>query len=167
MTVEPAAFELISTLTRRGLTVATAESLTGGLLAGELVQVPGASKVFSGGIVSYHTELKHNLLGVDSDLLAINGPVDPLVAQQMAEGARQACAVEGKAADLGLATTGVAGPDPDPQTGKPAGTVFLGVATAHGARAVELALSGDRPAIRAQTVAAAIREALDEIENFA
>jgi len=167
MTKELDALELITALTQRGLTVATAESLTGGLLAGELVKVPGASKVFSGGIVSYHTELKHTLLGVDADLLAANGPVDPLVAQQMADGARRACAVDGRYADLGLSTTGVAGPDPDAQTGKPAGTVFLGIATAHGTRAVELSLSGDRPAIRAETVAAAVREAVDEIRTLA
>jgi nicotinamide-nucleotide amidase len=158
---------LVGMLTNFGLTVATAESLTGGLLAGEIVSVPGASLVFNGGIVSYNTQLKHALLGVDAKLLAANGPVDALVAQQMAEGARHACAVDGRLADLGLATTGVAGPDPDPQTGQPAGTVYLGVATKHGARAVTLSLTGDRPAIRAATVAAAVAEALREVTTLA
>ena len=154
---------LIKTLTEHALTVATAESLTGGLLAGELVSVPGASLVFNGGIVSYNTELKHTLLGVDMARLAETGPVDPLVAEQMADGTRHACAVDGRPADLGLATTGVAGPDPDPQTGQPAGTVYLGIATTHGARSVKLALEGDRPAIRVATVAAAVAEALAEL----
>lgn len=76
MTHDPAAV-LIATLTERGLTVATAESLTGGLLAGELVRVPGASLVFNGGVVTYHTKLKHTLLGVDEALLTEHGPVDP------------------------------------------------------------------------------------------
>lgn len=158
-----AATTLIKTLTRHGLTIATAESLTGGLLAGELVSVPGASLAFTGGIVSYNTHLKHTLLHVDAERLAETGPVDPLVAEQMAEGARHACAVDGRPTDLGIATTGVAGPDPDPQTGQPAGTVYLGIATAHGTRSVRLALEGDRPAIRAATVAAAITEALADL----
>jgi len=163
--VEPmrGARALIEALTLGGWTVATAESLTGGLLAGDLVGVPGASKVFTGGVVAYDTALKHSLLGVDADLLATHGPVNPLVARQMAEGARQSCSVQGRVADLGLATTGVAGPDADPQTGQPAGSVFVGVATAHGSRAVALSLTGDRAAIRTQTVAAAITEALAEI----
>ena len=166
MTHDPAAV-LIATLTEHGLTVATAESLTGGLLAGELVRVPGASLVFNGGVVTYHTKLKHTLLGVDEALLAEHGPVDPQVATQMAEGVRHACGIEGRPADLGLATTGVAGPDPDPQTGKPAGTVFLGIATAHGSRAVPLSLPGDRAAIRAATVAAAVAQALAELRTLA
>ena len=158
---------LIKTLTEQRLTVATAESLTGGLLAGELVSVPGASLVFNGGIVSYHTQLKQALLGVDATRLAEFGPVDALVAEQMAEGARLKCAIDGRPADLGLATTGVAGPDPDPQTGQTAGTVYIGIATRQGARSVCLALPGDRPAIREATVAAAVHEALVELQTLA
>lgn len=158
---------LIKTLTEHGLTVATAESLTGGLLAGELVSVPGASLAFNGGIVSYATQLKKTLLGVDAARLDEFGPVDGVVAQQMAEGARQACAVDGRPAGLGIATTGVAGPDPDPQTGQAAGTVYIGIATSAGAPSVLLALSGDRPAIRVATVAAAIDEALIELQALA
>lgn len=157
---------LIKMLTEYGLTVATAESLTGGLLAGELVSVPGASLVFNGGIVSYNTELKHTLLGVDEARLAETGPVDPRVAEQMADGTRHACAVDGRPADLGLATTGVAGPDPDPRTGQLPGTVYLGIATAFGARSVKLALDGDRHAIRFATVAAAVGEALSEVPSL-
>lgn len=163
---EDLAATLIASLTEKGLTVATAESLTGGLLAGELVTVPGASRAFNGGIVAYHSELKQTLLGVDAAILTESGPVDARVAVQMAEGARHVCAVEGRPADLGLATTGVAGPDPDPQTGKPAGTVFLGIATADGSRAVELSLTGDRAAIRTHTVAAALAAAIDELRHL-
>ncbi|MGC3994653.1 MAG: CinA family protein [Propionicimonas sp.] len=163
MTVDSPASRLVAALIDGGLTVATAESLTGGLLAAELVSVPGVSAAFLGGIVSYDTRLKHTLLGVDAERLAETGPVDPLVAEQMAEGVRQACAVDGRPADLGLATTGVAGPDPDAQTGLPAGTVHLGIATVRGVRSVHLDLEGDRAAIRAATVAAAIEEALAEV----
>jgi len=162
-----ATITLIKTLTEQGLTVATAESLTGGMLAGELVSVPGASMAFNGGIVSYATPLKETLLNVNGARLAQVGPVDAVVAEQMAEGARHACAVNGRPAELGLATTGVAGPDPDLQTGQPAGTVYIGIATAKGSRAVRLALSGDRSAIREATVAAAIQEALIELQSLA
>lgn len=164
---QTATITLIKTLTEQGRTAATAESLTGGLLAGELVSVPGASMVFNGGIVSYATPLKETILKVSGARLAEFGPVDGVVAEQMAEGARQECAVHGRPADLGLATTGVAGPDPDLQTGQPAGTVYIGIATAKGARSVRLALSGDRSAIREATVAAAIQEALIELQSLA
>ena len=164
---QTATITLIETLTEQGLTVATAESLTGGLLAGELVSVPGASMAFNGGIVSYATPLKQTLLKVNSARLAEFGPVDALVVEQMAEGARHACAVNGRPAELGLATTGVAGPGSDLQTGQPAGTVYIGIATATGSRSVRLALSGDRSAIREATVAAAIQEALIELQSLA
>jgi nicotinamide-nucleotide amidase len=155
--------DLVAALIERGLTIATAESLTGGLLAGAIVSVPGASAAFVGGVIPYHAQLKHTLLGVDAALLARSGPVNAEVAQQLAEGVRHACAVDRRPADLGLATTGVAGPDPDPQTGQPPGTVFLGIATERGSRSVQLALTGDRQAVRAATVAAAVREALAEV----
>lgn len=146
--------ELIARLAARGLTVAVAESLTGGLLAAELIRPPGASAVVLGGVVAYATELKHAVLGVDADLLAAAGPVDPEVAQQMATGARAVLAVNGRDADIGIATTGVAGPDP--QGGKSPGTVYLGLSTREGTRAVELRLDGDRTTIRTLTVRAAI-----------
>lgn len=155
---------LVRALAHHGLTVATAESLTGGMLAAEIVAVPGASATFLGGIVAYSSELKRTLLGVDAARLAETGPVDGFVAEQMAEGARLACAVAGRPADLGLATTGVAGPDPDPQTGQRPGTVYLGIARAHGTRSVRLMLDGDRAAIRSATVTAAVSEALAELQ---
>lgn len=144
---------LLVRLAERGQTLAVAESLTGGLLAATIVNVPGASAVFRGGLVVYATDLKASLAGVDEDLLAARGPVDPDVATALADGARRCCA-----ADWGLATTGVAGPTA--QDGHPVGTVYVAVAGPGGAPAYafvrHLRLSGSRPEIRAGTVAAAL-----------
>jgi len=148
------AAEVVASLARRGRTIAVAESLTGGLLVAELVSVPGASAVVLGGVVAYATPLKHRLLGVDAELLAEHGAVDPEVARQMAAGVRERLAVDGVPADVGLATTGVAGPDP--QDGHPVGDVWLGLATAEGTQARHLELGGDRAGIRAATVAQAL-----------
>lgn len=114
------AAEVLRLLTVRGETLAVAESLTGGLVAAEITATPGASQAFRGSVTAYATELKHELLGVDATLLAERGAVDPLVAAQMASGVRQALG-----ADWGIATTGVAGPEP--QDGQPVGTVFVAV----------------------------------------
>lgn len=145
-----AAAEALALLKGRGETLAVAESLTGGLLAATIVDVPGASAAFRGGLVVYATELKAALAGVPPELLAAHGPVHPDVAAALAAGARQRCT-----ADWGVATTGVAGPDP--QGGRPVGTVYLGLA---GPRAVGevrgLRLAGDRAAIRRQAVTAAL-----------
>ena len=156
---------------RAGVRLAVAESLTGGLLASALVGVPGASLVFSGGVVAYDTALKRSLLGVDGALLRDRGPVDATVARQMAAGVRRACAVPDAArpgaparpADVGVATTGVAGPDPDPQTGQPAGTVWIGLSSSAGDAAVPLRLAGDRAEIRTAAVAAALRHLADRV----
>jgi nicotinamide-nucleotide amidase len=142
--------EVLARLAGRGQTLAVAESLTGGLLAATIVDVPGASVVFRGGLVVYATDLKSALAGVPAQLLAERGPVDPEVAGLLAAGARQRCA-----ADWGLGTTGVAGPDS--QNGLPVGTAYVGLAGPDGScRARRLELSGDRTAIRHATV----REAL-------
>ena len=154
-------FRVVRTLAERGLTLATAESLTGGALTAELTRVPGASAVVLGGAIVYATELKHTLLGVEADLLEREGPVHAEVARQLAEGARRRLTVGGRAADLGVSTTGVAGPDP--QGGRAVGTVYVGIASASGARAVELMLTGDRHSIRAQTVARAVIELAAEV----
>ncbi|GAA2065879.1 nicotinamide-nucleotide amidohydrolase family protein [Leifsonia soli] len=159
---EPSATEaVVRSLIDRGLTVAAAESLTGGLLTAELTSVPGASAVVLGGAVVYATELKHTLLGVDADLLATEGPVHPEVARQLAAGVRDRLAVAGRRADIGVATTGVAGPDP--QGGRPVGTVYVGVASDAGARSIALALTGDRDGIRRQTVVEAVRALAEEL----
>jgi nicotinamide-nucleotide amidase len=153
-------------LTRRGLTIAVAESLTGGLLVAELIDVPGASKVVNGGVVAYNTALKHSLLGVDAALLASRGAVDPDVAAAMAEGVRQACAVDGAPASIGLSTTGVAGPDP--QDGKPVGTVYVGVSTDAGTRVFDLTLGGPRNVLRRRVVSESLiqlKEVLTQTET--
>ncbi|BDZ50161.1 competence damage-inducible protein A [Frondihabitans sucicola] len=144
------ASSLVSELRQAGLTIAVAESLTGGLVVAELVSVPGASTVVAGGVVAYQTELKHSLLGVSSTLLDAEGAVHPDVAAQMARGVRSRLAVGGRDADIGVATTGVAGPDP--QDGQPVGTVFVGVAWGSRTDVTALHLEGDREAIRRATV---------------
>ena len=135
----------IELLIARGETIATAESLTGGLVAAALTSVPGSSAAVRGGIVSYATDVKADLLGVPADLLERHGAVDGAVAEAMAQGAR-----ERLGATTGVATTGVAGPDP--AEGKPVGMVFVAVAGPGGLASRQLALTGDREAIRAATV---------------
>ncbi|HEX2807634.1 MAG TPA: nicotinamide-nucleotide amidohydrolase family protein [Kineosporiaceae bacterium] len=141
--------QVVARLTTEGRTLAVAESLTGGLLAARVVDVPGASVVLRGAVVAYATDLKHSLLGVDADLLARQGAVHPQVAAQMATGVRTRLG-----ADWGLSTTGVAGPDP--QDGHPPGTVYVGLAGPQGVRTVSLRLPGARAQIRAATVDAAL-----------
>ncbi|MWA14029.1 CinA family protein [Streptomyces sp. BA2] len=119
MSLGPAA-EVLRLLQARGETLAVAESLTGGLVAAEVTAVPGASRVFRGSVTAYATELKHEVLGVDGTLLAERGAVDAEVALQMAAGVRKVMG-----ADWGVATTGVAGPEP--QDGQAVGTVFVAV----------------------------------------
>ncbi|MBV9484686.1 MAG: nicotinamide-nucleotide amidohydrolase family protein [Frankiaceae bacterium] len=137
-------------LLERGETVATAESLTAGLVGAELTRVAGSSATYRGGVIVYATELKAQLAGVPGDLLAARGPVDREVAAAMAVGIRERID-----ATWGLSLTGVAGPDP--QDGKPVGLVFVGLAVAGRTPAVaELMLSGDRAAIRTGAVAAAL-----------
>jgi nicotinamide-nucleotide amidase len=140
---------LVEVLTRRAETLAVAESLTGGSLAAAVVDVPGASVVLRGGVVAYATDVKHTLLGVDEALLAQEGAVHPEVAVQMADGVRRQLG-----ATWGLATTGVAGPDP--QDGKAPGTVHVALAGPEGATVESLTLGGDREQVRSATVAAAL-----------
>ena len=140
-----AAAAVLRALDVRGWSVAAAESLTGGRVTAALVDVPGASAHVRGGIVAYATDLKTATLGVEADLLAARGAVDPAVAEQMAQGVRRVLR-----ADVGLATTGVAGPDP--QDGHPVGTVYIAVATPETAVVSALSLSGTRDEIRTRTV---------------
>lgn len=146
-----AAAAVIAALVARRLTVAVAESLTGGLLVAELIGVPGASAAVLGGVVAYNTELKATVLGVDAGLLAEHGPVHPEVARQMADRVRSVLAVGGVPADIGLSTTGVAGPDP--QDDQRPGVVYIGIAFGPTVASFRLDLSGDRQAIRSEVVA--------------
>lgn len=136
---------LVARLVERRESLAVAESLTGGLVCATLVAVPGVSRVLRGAVVAYATELKHVLLDVDADLLRREGAVHPEVALQMARGA-----VARLGADWGLATTGVAGPDP--LDGQAAGTVFVAVHGPTGERVSRLTLEGDQAAVRVGSV---------------
>ncbi|WP_213450991.1 CinA family protein [Rhizomonospora bruguierae] len=149
MTVPHPAAAAVETLYARGETLGVVESLTGGLLAATIVEIPGVSAVFRGGLVAYATDLKTRLAGVPEPLLAARGPVDPEVAAALAAGGR-----ERLGADWALATTGVAGPEP--QAGKPVGLVYLAVAGPGVGQIRELRLPGGRPAIRVAAVRAAI-----------
>ncbi len=141
---------LIRGLQAQSLTVATCESLTGGMICAALVDVPGASCVVRGGLITYQTDTKSLLAGVDAGLIETHGVVSAEVAKAMAAGTRNALH-----ADIAVSATGMASPGEigDP----PAGTVFVGLASATGVQAVELHLTGDRQAVRQQTVDTAIK----------
>jgi nicotinamide-nucleotide amidase len=145
------AARILAELNRRGQTLASAESLTGGMLGAVVTDVPGASASYVGGVISYATSLKTILAGVDDATLADFGPVAAPTAAEMARGVANRCK-----ADWGLATTGVAGPET--QDDHPIGQVFVAVSHQAGEllRVQELSLRGDRPAIREQAVAAAL-----------
>lgn len=145
----PESVRVVVALLQAGLTIATCESLTGGLLGATITDVPGASGTYVGGLVTYASRLKTQLVGVDEALVAREGVVNAATAEQMALGARDLLG-----ADLAVSCTGVAGPDP--QDGQPVGRVFLGLAHADGVVTRRLDLTGGRAEIRAATVAAAL-----------
>ncbi len=136
---------ILDVLRERGETLATAESLTAGLVCAVLTEVAGASAVVRGGLVVYATDLKEQLAGVDATLLANSGAVHPEVAEMLADGARRRCR-----ADWGLGLTGVAGPSP--QDGVAPGTVHVAVAGPTGAQVRTVRVEGDRHAVRAGAV---------------
>ncbi|GAA3955352.1 CinA family protein [Streptomyces marokkonensis] len=158
------AADVVRLLTVKGETLAVAESLTGGMVASAITAVPGASKAFRGSVTAYATELKREMLGVDAAVLAARGAVDAQVAAQMAAGVRKTLG-----ADWGIATTGVAGPDP--QDGQPVGTVFVAVAgpvgvddaSASGGKVEALRLNGDRAEIRMESVRSVLALLLREL----
>jgi nicotinamide-nucleotide amidase len=134
----------------RGLSLAVAESCTGGLVAARLTSVPGASDVFAGGIVPYSNELKRALLGVSAELLERHGAVSAEAAAAMASGARGRLG-----ADVAVAVTGVAGPRGGTPE-KPVGLVHLHAEAPDASRGLELRLPGDRDAVRGRATAAAL-----------
>ena len=148
------ACELLAALAARGWSVAVAESLTGGLVIACLIDVPGASSVVRGGVVAYATDLKATLLDVDPALLAARGPVDPEVAMAMAQGVRHRLG-----ADVGLAATGVAGPEP--QGGHAPGTVHVAVAAPTTTQVRSMHLAGGRGEVRAAARVAVLELALE------
>jgi len=144
-----AVHRLVAELAAKNLTVAVAESLTGGLIMAALTSVAGVSRVFRGGVVAYATDTKESMLGVDAGLLETSGAVDPDVAEQMAVGVRERFDVS-----FGLSSTGVAGPDD--QDGKSPGLVFVAVSAPFGVWHRELLLEGDRSAVRTRAGIAAL-----------
>lgn len=149
---EALARDLVAEATVRGRTLATAESLTGGLLGATITAVAGASVVYRGGLITYATDLKHTLGGVPAATLTADGAVSASTVEALARHAAEVCG-----ATIGLSLSGVAGPDP--QEGHPAGTVWLGWYAAGQVGTELLALTGDRAAIRVGAVGAALRRA--------
>jgi PncC family amidohydrolase len=152
------AAQLIATLNVRGQTVATAESLTGGLLGGAITAAAGASAVYVGGVVTYATHAKEELLAVPPAIIAGPGVVSGPCAEAMASGVRRLLGTT-----FGVATTGVAGPEE--QEGKPVGTVYVGLATPAGVTSYQLDLGGerDRVGVREATVEAALALLLEHV----
>lgn len=151
--------QLLAVLGLRRWTLGVAESLTGGGVTSALVSVPGTSAVLRGGIVAYATDLKAGLLGVDAGLLADRGAVDPDVALRMAAGVRIATG-----ADVGVSTTGVAGPEA--QDGQTPGTVFVGVSAPGAEQVRRLELPGSRAEVIAGAVLGALELALATISDL-
>jgi len=139
-------------------TLVTAESCTGGGIGAALTAVPGSSRVFKGGIISYTNWVKENLLSVDAELLENKGAVSAEVAEAMANGARIRLN-----ADIAVSVTGLAGPSGD-EFGNPVGTVFIGYADVNTALSKKYLFSGDRETIRNQAVNAALQLVLQQIQ---
>ncbi len=150
---------VVERLAQRKMTVATAESCTGGLIAKRITDVAGSSEIFGYGCVTYANEAKMKLLGVKAETLKAHGAVSPETASEMAAGAR---ALSG--ADIGVATTGIAGPGGGSPE-KPVGLVYLGISSEKGTRAVRLMLKGSRDRIRIVASSNALAEILNEIKS--
>ena len=151
--------KLRDVLLARGWTISTAESCTGGLCAAALVDLPGSSTWYSGGVVAYSNAIKHELLDVPKGVLEDHGAVSEPVALAMAEGVRSRCR-----SSVSCSTTGIAGPGggtPD----KPVGLVWIGIATPTGTHARRYYFSGDRLSVRQQTVDACFELLLEQIES--
>lgn len=164
--VDPRAAKAVAALVAADMSIATAESLTGGLVCAALTSVPGASAVVFGGVASYATDLKIRVLGVPAEVIAEHGTVAEVTARLMADGVRDLTG-----ANLGVATTGVAGPDAI--EGHPVGTVFVAItwrdeAGESAGRVLALKGHGSREQIRRRSVEAAldlVAEVLTEAEQ--
>lgn len=148
---------LVEGLNAKGLTITTAESCTGGLIAGTIVNVAGASDVLNEGYVTYSNEAKERLVGVSHDTLETYGAVSEQTAREMAEGAARAAQ-----ADVALSSTGIAGPGGGTKE-KPVGLVYVGCHACGKTKAIECQFSGSRAEIRAQTVQEALSLAIELI----
>lgn len=163
--LEQLAAEAVKAAAAQGIKINVAESLTAGLVAASLASVPGASAVLVSGVVAYHNAAKHQLLAVPTVTLVSFGAVSAQTAQAMAVGARGLVDnVPGIEDDkvIGLATTGVAGPDA--VEGKPVGQVFVALATSGKVESLNLQLGGTREEIRVAAAEAVLRMLLEEIK---
>ena len=149
--------EVVRVFLEKGLTLGTAESLTGGLVAASVASVSGASAVLMGGIVAYDPRVKHEVLGVETAVIETDGVVSEACARQMAQGARRVLGV-----DVAVSATGIAGPTGG-TTETPVGTVFIGCATAEGTRVAEWHFAGDRQEVRREAARAALEMAMERI----
>lgn len=153
-----AARTLLAAMQARNLTLATAESCTGGLIAAALTAIPGSSAVVTRGYVTYSNDAKQQELGVPAEMLATVGAVSEETARAMAEGALRRAGV-----DLAVSCTGIAGPGGATPT-KPVGLVFIGLARKGAPTSVQRhVFPGDRDAVRAATVAEALALAMRRI----
>lgn len=144
----------------KNLTIATAESLTGGLLAGKIVDISGASECFGYGFVTYSNDAKHKEIGVSEETLNTCGAVSDECAKEMAKGAAMKAN-----ADIAVATTGIAGPTSD-EKNTPVGRVYIGVYSKGNAKAFEFNFKGTRQIIRERSVVNALNILRKEIENY-
>ena len=159
MTIEELAERVLPALRRRGQTLATAESLTGGGVGAVLTAVPGSSESYCGGVVSYTDAVKHRVLGVPAEVLETFGAVSAETARAMAEGAKSVCG-----ADWGISTTGLAGPGGD-GSGKPVGLVYTAVSGSAGTETFSHRFSGSREEVRRQSCRAVLEELLEKLEE--
>lgn len=153
------ATNLVKCFAQKGLTLSTAESCTGGLIAAAITGVPGASSVFTHGFVTYANTAKTQMLGVPEQLLITHGAVSEPVARAMAQGAQARAAT-----DYALSTTGIAGPDGG-TTEKPVGTVWFGLAGPTGTTTYHKLFQGDRESVRLQAVSFALALLSQQGEN--
>ena len=151
---------VVETLIKHNLKVATAESCTGGLVSERITRVSGSSEVFDCGICSYSNRIKHKILGVSESTLSVLGAVSAETAIQMAEGVKKL-----SGADIGLSTTGIAGPTGGSEA-KPVGTVWMAIATPHGTIATMRNCGTDRSQIISRASAYAIEMLYDEVKNM-
>lgn len=150
--------DVVRAFLAKNLTLGTAESLTGGMIAASVAGVSGASAVLMGGVVSYDSRVKHEVLGVEQSVIDTVGVVSEPCARQMADGARRVLKV-----DVAVSATGIAGPTGGtPET--PVGTVFIGVSGPGGTRVDECHFMGDRQSVREQSAAHALQMALSAID---
>ncbi|MDD6142925.1 MAG: CinA family protein [bacterium] len=150
--------DVVRIFLEKNITLGTAESLTGGMIAASVAGVSGASAVLMGGVVSYDSRVKHEVLGVEQEIIDTVGVVSEPCARRMAEGARRVLKV-----DVAVSATGIAGPTGGtPET--PVGTVFIGVSSDKGTRVDECHFVGDRQSVREQSAAHALEMALSVID---